>query len=113
MGKKNIFICENQISLFDILDDEALNAPEIAISMFNGQEYTVYPLKSWMANLLPQGEYYILSDKYTLVLCKTDEDVLPEMKYRHYKIGGFVYAATGVGIGEDEPEEESECCDEE
>ena len=112
MGKKNIFVCENQISLFDILNNEALNAPETAISMFDGQEYTVYPLRSWMANLLPQGEYYILSDKYTLVLCKTDEAVTPEMKYRHYTIGESVYAATGVGIGEDEPEEEFGCYDE-
>lgn len=114
MGKKNGFVCENQISLFDILDEKALNTPETAVSMFDGQEYTVYPLTEWMSHMLPQGEYYILLDKYTLVLCKNKGEIDPYMTYRYYTIGDTVYAATGVGVGDgdEDLEEDIGCCDE-
>ena len=112
MGRK-VCVDVNQISIFDIIDEESLKKPEIAISMFDGQEHTVYPLKSWMANLLPEGEYYVLCAGHPLVLCRSDEDVPPEMRYRHYKIGNKVYAATGVGRDDDFTEEEQECSCEE
>ena len=113
MGKKKAFICENQISLFDLLR-EASEPPKTAISMFDGREYDVYPLMPWMERILPQGEYYILSDKYSLVLCKsTDKTIPPEMFYRHFTVGDVTYAAVGVGIGDDEDEEDFDCCEEE
>ena len=111
MGKKKIVFDENQLSLFDLLDEETLKKPETAVSLLFGEEYTVYPLKEWMERLLPQGKYYIMMGNHPSVLCETKEKILPEMKYRYYKIGDKVYAATGVGQDCD-TEEESDCCDE-
>lgn len=111
MAKQNVFVCENQISLFDLLDEKTLSSPETAVSMFDGKEHAVYPLTEWMSRMLPQGEFFILVDKYTLVLCKNKGEIDPYMTYRYYTIGDTVYAATGVGVGEEEPEED-ECYDE-
>lgn len=108
MGKKKVIFDENQMSLFDLLDEETLKKPEVAVSLFDGGEHTVYPLKEWMSRILPQGEYYILMGNLPSVLCATTEKVQPEMKYRYYQIGDKVYAATGVGKDYD-TEEESDC----
>ena len=113
MGKTKVLICENQISIFDLIR-EASEPPKTAISMFDGRKYDVYPLMDWMERILPQGEYYILSDKYNLVLCKsTDKTIPPEMYYRHFKVGDVIYAAVGVGIGDGEDEDVFEDCEEE
>lgn len=97
-----------QLSIFDIIS-EASETPTVAVSMFDNQEHELHPIKPWMSNLLPQGEYYILCAALPLVLCATNEKVPPEMRYRHFTIGEKVYAATGVGKDYD-AEEESECC---
>lgn len=113
MVKKKISICENQISIFDLLR-EASETPKKAVSMLDGRKHDVYPLMPWMERILPQGAYYIISDKYNLVLCKsTDKAVPSDMLYRHFKIGDAIYAAVGVGIidgYEDEGEEDCDFC---
>ena len=106
MGKKKFIFDENQMSLFDLLDEETLKKPEVAVSMLFGEEYTVYPLKEWMERLLPQGKYYIMMGNHPSVLCETTEKILPEMKYRYYTIGDKIYAATGFGQDSDEDEQE-------
>ena len=90
-------INENQVSFFDMDFVQEPDIPTAAISMFNGESNTLFPVEDWMKNLLPQGEYYILCAGHPLVLCKSEEEVEPEMKYRHFFVGNKVYAATGVG----------------
>lgn len=113
MGKRSAVIDKNQISFFDILSSAELTEPEVAISMFDGQEYTVFPLKEWMSRLLPEGEFYVLCGGHPLVLCRSEETAPLEMKYRYYTIGNKVYAATGVGKDDDDAEDEFECAEEE
>lgn len=106
---KKAVVNENQLSFFDLIK-EIEDAPKIATSMFDGQKLEVFPIKDWMARLLPQGEGYVLCANHPLVLCRTDEEVTSEMKYRHFIIDGNIYAATGVGKDEGCDEEEAEDC---
>ena len=100
----------NQISFIDLIKAME-DGPKFATSMFDGQKLEVFPIKSWMARLLPQGEGYVLCANHPLVLCRTDEEVTPEMKYRHFIIDGNIYAATGVGKDENCDDEEVEDCE--
>ena len=107
--RKNIFVNENQLSFFDTSYIVTSETPKVAISLFDNQEHAVYVLEDWMRNLLPDGEFYLLCANHPLVLCVSEDVVPPEMRYRHYKIGNKVYAATGVGRGNDSDEEDSDC----
>lgn len=97
-----------QLSFFDDFA-ELLEKQKTAISLFDERTFELFDLEEWMRNLLPQGNGFILMDKRPWVLCKTKEKVVREMKYRLFRIGNEIYAATGVGRGEEDPEETEYC----
>lgn len=109
--RKSVPVHENQLSFFDTLY-EASKTPKFAFSMMDGQKHSLCAIEPWMLKIMPQGEYYILCAGHALVLCKNDETVVPEMRYRYFTVGGDVYAATGVGRGNDTEFDETEECEE-
>lgn len=113
--KKNLMQADvNQLSFFDVIDNP-LKMPTTALCMLTDKLYRVHELEPWMARIVPSGEFYVLCAGHPLVLCETKEKVEPEMLYRHYRIGGKIYAAVGVGKDgecvEDEDDEDKELSD--
>ena len=88
-------VCEGQITIFDILED-IKERVKVAIALFDNKEHKLQPVEPWMTRVVPEAEYAMLCDNHTLVLCKSNDVVAPEMRYRYYRIGDTIYASIGI-----------------
>lgn len=87
--------CE-QLSLFSIVPQAA----RTAICCMDGECKAAAPAESWMADLVPGGEYVISIAGHTLVLKPvpgTPAGIQQGHEYYHYTIGPRLYAGTFVG----------------
>lgn len=87
--------CE-QLSLFSIVPQAA----RTAICCMDGECKAAAPAESWMADLVPGGEYAISIAGHTLVLKPvpgTPAGIQQGHEYYHYTIGPRLYAGTFVG----------------
>lgn len=87
--------CE-QLSLFSIVPQAA----RTAICCMDGECKAAAPAESWMADLVPGGEYEISIAGHTLVLKPvpgTPAGIQQGHEYYHYTIGPRLYAGTFVG----------------
>ena len=92
---KKSFVCEGQITIFDILE-EIKEKVKVAIALFDDKEHELHPVEPWMARVVPEAEYAMLCDNHKLVLYKSYDIITPEMRYRYYRVGGTIYASVGV-----------------
>lgn len=93
-GRNKHDVFGEQITIFDLLAQENT---DVAVSLFNGNQYKTYPLEAWMRRLLPDGKCYIHLDQHKVVLSPSRHKNIPEsMRFCHYTIGDTVLCATGV-----------------
>jgi hypothetical protein len=92
---KKTSVCEGQITIFDILKD-IKEKIEFAVSLFDNKERELRPVEPWMRQVVPEAEYAMACDNHTLVLHKSNDIISPEMRYRYYRVGDTIYAATGI-----------------
>lgn len=75
-------------------------APIVAICCMDDQPARASPAESWMAALIPAGEYVVQVAGHPLVLRPApgkQTDIQCGHEYYHYMIGGRLYAGTFVG----------------
>lgn len=87
-----------QLSFFSMLAAPTL--PQVAVCCMDGTRADATPVESWMARLVPGGEYSVQVAGHPLVLrpAESTADAIPAgHSYYHYTIGDRLFSGVFVG----------------